>query len=501
MPRIRGYYFFGLGDTFTHLGWTYDIVDGSVDPAEFRYPLFHLLAVSISSIASISLRESLSLAALLFPVLFIITIPAIVKSGYGRYGGTIGLLCAATYPPLVHVGTGQLVPQPAAQSIFYFAIVVYAGYQSINSGKREWILIFFILNTGLVLLHPQRAINFVIFYAGALAAVVIRELLLYRSLRSTSRRNIIQTILVGLISYIWVIDKFEKAITLYMLRLVSLSSSTSRRVAMSTGGLSDLNASISELFIKLFLVPTIFCIISLYLLNLIWENKEIEQHNLNEYSYLVGGTAALSLFFVVALGVGRLNPFRQLVVIFVVVTIMASISITKLSKRYYSTIGTSRTKLITVLILLVLVLASIPTLHASPFIYRASSNSPESYFTGYETQFEYWGGETHFSEVSSVGSRYKHALKGTEQSQETNISGVPYSLPRYSRVPDHFANRSLEKEYPDGQIIAISSKDRKKYIDMYGGYRYRKSDFKWLNQTESVNRIYSNSGIDFYYVS
>ncbi|MFB6179797.1 MAG: hypothetical protein ABEI77_08745, partial [Halorientalis sp.] len=73
LPVLRGYYFYGLGDSLTHLGWARQLAAGS-DPLAFFYPGSHLIAAAIAALGY-EMPYAMLLSVVLFTLLYLVCVP------------------------------------------------------------------------------------------------------------------------------------------------------------------------------------------------------------------------------------------------------------------------------------------------------------------------------------------------------------------------------------------------------------------------------------------
>lgn len=231
-------------------------------------------------------------------------------------------------------------------------------------------------------------------------------------------------------------DRFGANAEVYLLKIVSLTTGIASQVSQVGSAASSTSVSIGGLFVKLFLVPAIFCAITAVVG--LWHLRQWKRTNIRQSDRLViviGGVAALVAFFGLMYVIGFLQPFRYLTAVFVVIATVGAIAIRRVidwtSARGFDARPAAS------IILVGLLLLSASSAHAAGHIFIPTHHATEATTTGYETSFEHWDGDPSFSDIRSTASRYKHMIYGTESSRLLNVSGVPYKLPRYSRVPDH----------------------------------------------------------------
>lgn len=110
------------------------------------------------------IRVALPLTALLFPLLGISLATAIAHTATTHKDGwQFGMLTGASFIPILNINAGNIVPQPASQSVFLLFLAVYSLLLVIQTsffsqpGKRKWSCVVFLLTSVSVLFyHPMR---------------------------------------------------------------------------------------------------------------------------------------------------------------------------------------------------------------------------------------------------------------------------------------------------------------------------------------------------------
>src|SRR6056297_745420 len=80
LPIVRNYYFFGPGDSLSHLGWTRLIDQGRLSPFGLLYPGIHTAAIFVKSLLDVSLLRAMQFVVLLFTAIFVVFVPLCVRS-------------------------------------------------------------------------------------------------------------------------------------------------------------------------------------------------------------------------------------------------------------------------------------------------------------------------------------------------------------------------------------------------------------------------------------
>lgn len=506
LPLQRGYYMFGRGDSYSHLGHIGDLLAGIPSEDLFIYPALHMLTAVIVQINGLPARLALPLVSLSFPLLAIVVGAAVVgRISHYKYSWQFGLLTGACFLPILNINAGNVTPQPASQSIFVFLMSIYSILLLIkltNNGWRRVIILNFTFILSLLLYHPMRGVNLVIFLSGAIVALWLSRVLSQIKTPQQSAHLLISLIRVLLISsllYSWhLIEQVGRAISIYTIQLLRLSGD-----GFGPGGgvgstaLNAVGSGYFDLGIKVLIVPGLFCILTTTLLWFVyhsdyWTNRQ-EQTVL---VVLVGGLMTMVPFWIFVQVTGLFLTLRHLTVVLAVVIVTGALSVVKIYNRVdiYININT------VVFVFLILIVLSSVTVFPSGLLLKQGQHVPAENVQGYETMIEYRGEDVYFSSLRNPVSRYKHVLFGVSQTQQMNLSGVPPASPRRNQVPEHFGNQSLETYYSNTHYVVVAASGRQLYLDTFGGYRYNESDFAYLHRSDAITQVYDAGGYHVYRV-
>ena len=264
MPVLRGYSFYGPGDSLSHVGWARELSTGALGPMELLYPGIHTATVVVSRAADVSLSlANLYVVLVAFPLVFLLFVPAAVRLlTDAPRAGAVGLLAAAAFVPINNIAV-HTNAHPASQTILLFGFVLYLALAHVTSGLDRRSALPSSAATGpmlllagpvLVLAHPQQALNVAVFLGGA--AVVQVLVGRYRPSHSLAGTPLLlpPTALLVVAFGLWA-PRFERVRGTVIFTLESLLSSgpTGAQVVSSKStSLTTLGGSLLEVFLKLF---------------------------------------------------------------------------------------------------------------------------------------------------------------------------------------------------------------------------------------------------------
>lgn len=501
LPLIRSYFYFGESDAMAQLGWLVDMIKGVADPSTLPYPGIHLIAVILHSVLGISPSRSLLLVIPVFVAIFLIFISLTVRE-FGNRGISIGLLSATLLLPINIVRLPVLQPVPTSQAVLFviFPIfIIIRLYFTSNSGYR---ILFILSSASLVLLHPQHALNLLLW----LSVLVIY--FLSRGNRSASSTVLLTSILGILLAY-WISTRnvFGGA-TRRLLAGFLTNPSINTQVSDKGDVLQALGGSIVEVFIKEFTLALLFGLLMCiyFIVKLIRLEKGDDQIVLPA----IIGLIPVALIGAMYLSAGILNQFfRYTAFVLVVGTVFGSIL---LRDKFQSCVDDrgALARTVIALFFILCIIWSVPMMYKSPYIYQSSAGIPYSHMVGYQTSFKYQDPTVTYANIRTPIFRYRAAIYGTKSSsQGIDMAPVdnlltPLDLERNSglnsKVPFHFGRQRLRTIIPSQIYLVITDADKIEDSELFEGYYYNENDYQYLNNTAGINKIQTNGEFTIYQV-
>ncbi|MDG5761552.1 hypothetical protein QA600_19665 [Natronococcus sp. A-GB1] len=511
LPIIRGYYWVGESDALGHLGHTRDLQQGAISLNDLIYPAIHTLGSTISNITGINVSHSLLLIIVVFVAVYLLYIPCILReltsSSLMVY---IGVFSGFFLLPLNFLGVHMQI-HPTSQAIMFSPVILYLFSASyIRQDARHFVLLFITFSM-FIMIHPQQAANYVLMFGG-IAAV---QLFLNSNTQNPthSKRGSIYyiSILAFLLFWIWtggLQSAVGRQIGALVTSLFVTDTDTGTQVSSRGMSLDVLGGSMEEVFLKIFFAGFLFCLFGgLVMLAVFGKtlsrrySKELcgtftasNQDKQRVLLYLTAGFVIISgmmIFYLI--GDRGSRYFRHYGFMMVIVTIFGAIFIGRLLQNLEMRFSSKQVSALTVTIMLVFLVLTVPVVHPSPYIYQTSGHVTESQVSGYEHSFEYWSDGTDYADLRSTLSRYDAAING-----ERSYSG---DVGDQQEIPDHFADQSLQGIWQQPTYITVTEADRTRDADVYNGFRYRYKDFDYLDSEPEINKVHSGDGLDLYLMS
>lgn len=525
LPLLRNYYFIASADTMSHLGWVRDIATGTIEPGALIYPGIHVLAVLITELSNFGLPRSLMFVTVLFPLLYFCFVGFSVRLFTGSGLGTvIGVTSAFLLLP-INVIVTKLFAHPISQATLYMSLVLFMLFWYLTAdGDRisERIpvtgigALFLLTLTALVLYHPlAAAFTLLIFLTIAAVQCLFRRGFDSESLQ-TARPLYAPTLFLAVWLGIWMVVAHPGLSGQLMrigARIVEFfqgGSAAGAVVAQRQSSLQGVGASLWGIFAKLFLVGLVYALLTVGFM--LWsflgrfENQCPEERNTVR---LV--TAGLIVVFPWALlqFVGDISSlfFRYVGLMMVVGTIFGAITIYYLVTdprqltgdlrlpRWFPRLRTvrsySKTGLFVIFAVTLVFTAAFN--FPSPQLYLASGHTTEADLDGHSTIFDL--GDPGY-ELASIGygvPRYRDAIEGRSGTDDGNWSRVP--TPQYNHdLVGYVTNGSVE----GGRYLILSDRMRLRRVVAYRGLRYDRSDFRAVESTRGVDRVFDNGDVRLY---
>ena len=505
LPVVRSYYFFGAGDSLTHLGWAKDISAGRLAVTEFLYPGTHTVAVFLADLTGMPLRRSLLVMVMAFTAVFLLFVPlatwAITRD---RRATTVAALAAFLFLPVNNVSVFEMA-HPTSQAIMFLPLILYlvaryvtdAGRERLPVGTPEGVLLA-LTSVAVVLVHPQQAANVALVFGAVVALQVAARWV--GSAERDHRSLLLQTGFLASVFLLWA-PRHERAsgASSALVNMLLHGAEVGSGIGQRAFSLSSIGGSFEMLFVKLFLVSTVFCALAALL---VFESGvgRIEDPDTGAFSRYLGLALIplLGLFGAyLAVSYAQLH-FRQLGFVMVPVTILGAIALARglgaLSKRTTPTTGRAVFGVVVVLLLAL----SVPTLYQSPYMYQGSSHVTAAEMTGYETAFEHTD-QKRIVGVRVPGERFADGTLGYQESR----AGEPTAPSLYTGANvtgENFTGSRVAAAF-DGRHLAYTDAARQQEVNVYEGLRFPESGFRSLDATPGVNRVQANPDFQLYRVN
>lgn len=508
LPIIRGYFFVGLGDSLTHLGWMKDIGNGVLNPVYFLYPGIHTGSLFVERVAGMQLERATEFIVLAYFLVFIIftglTVEYIAKT---KHAILFGVFSALFVIPVNNISV-HLQPHPSTEGILFLPFVLYLTVRYLTSSERPVaigplavrptsILLAGAL-AGILLVHPQVTGNVILIYGS-----VVFLQFVFRQLRSEHpisqhRPLYAHTVYLITIFLLWAPRNPRTSGTVQTIINAILYGVTGTSAEAQRGAsLAAIGGSMSELFFKLFFISLIFVSLAglLMMLNLrkTFEGRFPSSDALIKYFTLsmipLGG-----MFVLFSILQGSTQRFRYLGFVMVLITILGAIMLSWTFEWLSQRTSPRLMRNATLIIFALLLPMSTVTIFASPYIYQPSGHVSEMQLNGYATAFEYQANGVPFTGIQSGPERYVHALYGTPfVNEDQYVPGASAVVPQST-----FNDGNVLGYFPTSRYVIFGSVTKELELEVYKGFRYSEAGFNNLESTPGIAQVHSNGDVRVY---
>jgi len=518
LPVLRGYAYYGSGDSLTHLGWASELADGSLAVTELLYPGVHTTGVFVAEAAGVGLPRAIMYVVLVaVPLVYLLFVPLTVQVlGGGRRALAAGVLAAALFVPVNNVSVHP-VAHPTSQAILLSAFVFYlllsyvsgpsatsttagpapSGSRSRFEGVSGLGVLLAAAAVAIVLVHPQQAVNLaLVFVAVAAFRAVLRR---WTDGPAAHHRGIYAQTGVLVVALAAWAPRFERvggATEATFGSLLSSGATAGEVVSQRSTSLTEVGGSIGELFVKLFLPATVLSLLAAGLVAFV-AYRRLRDDDDTLAGYVVAGMVPLAGAFLVmfAADIGD-QYFRYLGFLMVPVTVLGAVAAARLADGLDAQSGRRIGTVVAVVLLVGLLPVGVLAVHPSPYMYQANSQVAETEFSGYSNTFDAREANVPFAGVRGGPRRFVDYHYGTEYTDEQlefpgDRTGIPEGV---------FAAGNYTSAYEADRYLAVTRGAYLREVVMWRSFRYPASGFAALDATPGVNRVRANGGFTLYRV-
>jgi hypothetical protein len=509
LPVLRSYYFFGAGDSLTHLGWAKDISSGELPVVDLLYPGTHSIAVLLADATGMELARAMIIMVMAFTATFLLFLPlatwAITRD---RRATALAALSGLLFMPVNNVSVFDM-PHPTTQAIMFLPLVLYLAARYLTRADRDEQSVgtptgalLAVASTAVVLVHPQQAANVLVVFVAIVGLQLVARFV--GSNETDHRTFAFQAVLLAVAFAAWT-PRHERAsgASSALVNMLASGLQFGTETSEAAGSVASVGGSIEILFLKLFSVSVVFCALA-GLLVLGGLLGRTDDSNLTAFSRYFG-LALVPLFGLFAayfiVSYEKLH-FRQLGFIMVLVTILGAVALARgldlLSTRTSLSPGSALT--LVGVAFVVMLAASVPTVYQSPYMYQSSSHVSEAQMTGYETAVEYRGSSP-FVGIRGSGERWTDGVLGYNESRERALgAGSLYASETHPATGENFTGSYVARHYDD-RYLAFTDRVRQQEVRVYDQLRFDRAGFRSLDAAPGLNRVQANGGFQMYQIN
>jgi hypothetical protein len=506
LPTIRSYYFWnGSGDTGQHLGFTQDLLTTGHIAKDIVYPITHILSAQISIVLGIEPITLFRWVMLLFAGLSFISIYLICKEllSNKRQVAISTLIGSILFSNWFTVFS----PNTIGNMLFPFIIFLLVKIIIVRNHTLQWTICFITMVLLIVPLHPVPAFAFLL--------VIITIWLWYKVKPQTSYiyndPNAVRAfgIPIVLLTIVWLIIWISSfGIWNTTLRniyiLVTEGSQQHIQTVVEQAAYAAQNGyNVLSQFIKVYGVTLVYVFLATCgFIILKWRTSKTYYSNLLipiALAIILNALVMVTMYFSnLFFGPSRMEAY----IIFLCTPFVgAALGWFIDTFNWPQRSGSIRV----ILVGLLLVLLSTGTflkLYPSPYILSISYQNTKSEITGMD-----WFLHNKDFHIFSSGWYYAPGIFGSylltieERSGRDDLS--PYVTKAFPDRLGYDKYDELGQNYEEDIYLVMTELTRKVYVDLFPKMAYLRlttDDLDRLEEDPSVDKLYTNKGIDIYYV-
>lgn len=509
---IRGYVFLGQGDELTHLRFIKDIINTGHIKSSNYYPVTHIYIAQISEITNIPSNIFSNCATLIYVLLSIFFMYCLAKTSLPKKEQA--LLTIVIWMTYVISNWVQLTPNAFAD--FYFPVAIFVLMKCFFSKKIQWKVMFMILIIIFPLFHPL--VGFVL--ALFIVFIWLFDRLVNAEHSPVTKNNSRFVFAAFVISLIWCVywtSAFQIWKNLMIDVVANLTTGTARNLSSLIGEVSYAAQyyNVVPVFFKTYTGQIVIILLTVLSLITLWRTGIFKQKIRGLvllFSPMPILVIAIVFLYFTSAGFG---PTRLLIFVILLCALFVGYilyELVKTGKLYDNRYKKSGIKLSAFSVLGMSVLLSslfvigFIQLYPSRYTLQPNLQITRTEFTGMNWYIE--NKEINTEGTSFTVDAYRWASLFLTQ-EEYIYQGYRYygaQLPINLRIPWHFGydkKQNIGQFYNNDIYMILSSRDRLIYQDIWpemAAIRLQNKDFSQVEEDPSVLRLYSNGGLDIYYV-
>ncbi|WP_340097693.1 hypothetical protein [Salinibaculum salinum] len=509
LPLIRGYYLYVGGDSLTHLGWTRELLGGSLEPTGLLYPGIHMMTIFVSEVIGIRLGLAQMVVVFAFVFLFVVFVTLCVRLlGSQRWAVPVGLFAGLLLLPVNNISV-HVQAHAITQSLLFLPFALYLVLRYVDRAG-EWTnpftsvtqngLLLSMASLSMVLIHPQGALNLILIMVTVAGIQYLFRR--YRENRSiNAHRPIYAPAAIAAVAFVAWSARYDRvrSAAVGLLEGIISSAPAGDEITQRSASLADLGGSIELLFVKLFLVALVFCLLA-GLLTLAWGSGRLDDRIPGRNALLtyliVAAIPLLALFGLFFLSSANTMHFRYLGFIMVVVTALGALAINEGADRLTNSLSRRSVGIGLVVLFLLCLPLPMATMHSGPFIYQSSSSVSEMHYEGTNQTFENMDRNISFAGIRSGPQRLVDAQFGTERAKTIAFGGEGSE----TAIPFEVWGNNLSTHYDSPRYVQVDESDYQREVVLYNGFRYGQRGFETLETTPSINRVQSSGEYQLYFL-
>lgn len=499
---IRGYAQWGEGDPFNHLKTVYNLILNS--HIYIQYPIAHILLAQLSFLCDVSPIMFLNTVPFLFGIFYLFFMYLFAKSIFTNKGQIIlTMLVSMTF--MLSSSYLQFTPNRLANLTLPLALSIIIN--SFDSGTSRWKILLVIM---ILFFPPFHSIVAFLIVFTLLTMWLVNRLPLIKESKLSKYKSFLRLDYTAVtLSIVWMIFwvlPFQNWVELYM-----HGESTSLTPPVTNRSFNDYLFIQIPFWLKSF-GGTLLCIFfAMSAIPILIKKIRLHPELLKLFSLY--GPMILSVFLTVGFFFLRMGYdffFRLQTYTIIIGTLFGGFVIYELLEQAYQKTYTHRAKIVSFIVIVFLLSLSLfgfSILYESPFTYNNNFQVTRTEIDGMDW-FLHSKNTTKLTTGISIppGQFAKILITPGEQTDLAETKLNRGMIRQDIRMPSHFGydNYSNMGDFYPNVYLALSSRDKQLYQgphnELTESVKFLPQDFKRINYDNTVDYIYSNGGLDVYFI-
>lgn len=511
LPVFRGYALYGRGDIPSHLGTVLNIISSGHTETKNFYPAVHLYITEFSHICNIDPMILFGYIPVFFSTLYVIYMYCFAKCILPNKGQAILATTAST--PLIYgyslIGSPNCLSMTSPNGLICLLVplmlfIYFSLDKTALQHKLQFKITFVIFIFLFPVFHPVPTLAILVMIIATDMVNKIYDRLYAKKINTQyniSKFHITSLLLLSVWTITWISSFYVWEYTIRNIHtLIAEGGPTAlsdlEHLAITSFGygynpyeiaFKDLNAPLLYMLLTLISVPII-------------TKKMFIDKKLRDLILLYGLLVAFfSMMFVLFIGNLPFHPLRLLIFVIIICTIFVGFMLYELLERA----KTSKRNLIIVFVILILVLSSVSGIlkvHPSPYTLRANNQITYSEIGGMDWFFYNKNINTPVMYLGMPDFRFAAFLISSDE--RGTRKDITWSDTKDRNPPYHFNytnHTKLGESYTEDRYMVITKLGRLFYTELWpklAELRFYATDFEKLNYDPSVDKLYSNGGLD-----
>jgi len=524
LPLIRGYRFYGLSDSLTHLGWARAMSLGQIPLNDIVYPSGHVMAGGLAAAANLSVSQAMMLVVFLYFVAYIVFLPLCVRVLVSdRRVTAIAAFSGFLLLPITNISTHNMFHPFTLATLFVPAVlfVMFKHVMRETSGRlvpqrvSPTGLMLPVVSVGLLFVHPLATLNLLILFG---TFVFLQWVYRRKHPRHpiSEFRGIYGQILVLGVAFVWwnlghgpMFQMAEGVATALENRFIHGTAQTGEVVSQRQEAAREVEVNLFMLVLKLFGVVAIYALaasgLSLRVIYNRIRNQSIPTSRESLVVYFVCAGVVLTPY-ALAQFIGKVSSFffRHVGFGMVIVTILGALALDRGASRAPFSSDVLRPLVVggVVVVLALSLLVAFP----SPFIHKTNHHVTDQQLSGYDTFYDQKStvpadeeGAVWLTGIRIADGRFRDALLRGGSDDFLPYSGPVTEREIMSGLPAHYATSENPVERRDHYLPVTDSTWAREVVVTQEAY-YSAESFAALRSQYGVHKVQSNGGFTNYYI-